>query len=50
MSREGGVRGAVLLGGIAAGALGTKATYNKLKNRKTIKIGNKTLSYQKPGT
>lgn len=50
LSREGGLKGAALLGATAAGALGLKATYNKLKNRKTIKIAGKTLSYQKPGT
>ena len=50
LSREGGLKGAVFLGGVTAGALGLKVAYNKLKNRKTIKIGNKTLSYQKPGT
>ena len=43
ITREGGLKGAALLGGVAGGALLIKASYNKLKNKKTIKIGGKNL-------
>lgn len=48
VTKEGGVKGAALLGATAAGALGARAIYKKLKNRKAVKIAGKTLYINKP--
>jgi len=44
----GGVRGAIRGAALASTALGAREVYKRLKNRKTVKIGKKTLVYNPP--
>lgn len=55
VTKEGAIKGAAFLGGITLASIGAKKIYEKLKNRKTlkiagkpIKINGKNLVYNKP--
>lgn len=48
MRTIGGVRGVIIGASLASAALGAREAYKRLKNRKTVKIGKKTLVYNPP--